>query len=239
MLYLIGLGLNEKSISLEGIEAIKKCKKIYLESYTVNFPYSKEELEKVVGSKIISANRDFVENFKMLDEAKKQNIALLVYGSPLTATTHISLIQEAKKQKIKCEIINNASVLDAMAESGLQLYKFGKITNLPKWNEEENYIPTSFIETIKENQKINAHSLILVDIGLEFKDAIERLENLMKKEKINFNKIVVCERLGNKDKKIIYGEIENLKKINVKPPYCLIIPARLHFMEEEVLKSYN
>ena len=46
MLYIIGLGLNEKSISLEGIEAIEKCEKIYLESYTVEFPYSFEELEK-------------------------------------------------------------------------------------------------------------------------------------------------------------------------------------------------
>ena len=38
MLYLIGLGLNEKSISLEGLEAVKKCKKVYLEGYTVDFP---------------------------------------------------------------------------------------------------------------------------------------------------------------------------------------------------------
>ena len=41
MLYLIGLGLNEKGISLEGLEVIKKCRKVYLEEYTVNFPYKK------------------------------------------------------------------------------------------------------------------------------------------------------------------------------------------------------
>ncbi|KKM86908.1 hypothetical protein LCGC14_1274180 [marine sediment metagenome] len=46
MLYLIGLGLNEKGISLEGLEAVKKCEKVYLESYTAEIPYSKEDLEK-------------------------------------------------------------------------------------------------------------------------------------------------------------------------------------------------
>ena len=49
MLYLIGLGLNERGISLEGIEAIRKCKEIYLENYTIEFPYSAQGLEKVIG----------------------------------------------------------------------------------------------------------------------------------------------------------------------------------------------
>jgi len=96
MLYLIGLGLNEKGISKQGLEALDKCKKIYLESYTVDFPYSIEELEKVIEKKIIPANREKVENLSIVEEAKKENIALLVYGSPLFATTHITLIQEAK-----------------------------------------------------------------------------------------------------------------------------------------------
>ncbi len=233
MLYLIGLGLNEKSISQEGIEAVKNCKRIYLENYTVNFSYPIKKLEKIIKKKIISVDRDFVENFKILDEAKKQNIALLVYGSPLTATTHISLIQEAKKQKLKCEIIYNASILDAVAESGLQLYKFGKITNIP------NFEAESFIDIIKDNQKINAHSLILADIGLEFKDALGRLEKIMKKEKINIGKIIVCERLGTKSFKIYYSDINNLKLKDIKSPYCIIIPSKLHFIEEEVLESHK
>ncbi len=232
MLYLIGLGLNEKSISLEGIEALKKCRKIYLENYTVNFPYSVQELEKAIGKKIISADREFVESDKLIKEAKKENIALLVYGSPLTATTHITLIQEAKKQKVKYEIIYNASVLDSVAECGLQLYKFGKIISLP------NFEADSFIDAVKENQKINAHSLILVDIGLGFYEAVNTLEKVIRKEKINVDKIVVCEKLGTKDSKIYYSEIDNLRIKKVKPPFCFIIPAKLHFMEEEVLEGF-
>jgi diphthine synthase len=229
MLYIIGLGLNEKSISTEGLKAIKKCKKIYLENYTVSFPYSIEKLEKNIGKKMISANRELVENMKeLLNEAKKQDIAILVYGSPLTATTHISLIQEAKKQKIEYEIIYNASILDAVAETGLQLYKFGKISSIP------NFEADSFIDVIRENQKIDAHSLILVDIGLEFKSAIDRLERVAGK-----NKIVVCERLGNKDSKIYYSSVDNLRVKKINSPFCFIIPGKLHFMEQEVLDSFD
>jgi len=234
MLYLIGLGLNEKGISQEGLEAIKKCKKIYLESYTVDFPYSKEKLEKIIKKKVIAAERDFVESDNPIKEAKKEDVALLIYGSPLTATTHISLIQEAGKNKVKYKIIYNASVLDAAAETGLQLYKFGKIASMPKWS--KSYKPTSFIEIIKDNQQINAHSLILIDIGLELKDAIDQLLEVSK-GKINLKKVIVCSRLGNNDKEIVYKNVREIKK-NMKPPFCFIIPGKLNFMEKEVLDRF-
>jgi diphthine synthase len=229
MLYIIGLGLNEKGISLEGLEKIKGCKKVYLENYTVNFPYAIEKLEKTIGKKIIPANRELVESMKeILDEAEKQDVALLVYGSPLTATTHISLIEEAKKQGIKCEVIYSASVLDAVAETGLQLYKFGKIASIPKFEAD------SFMELVKENRKINAHSLILVDIGLEFGDALKRIEKIAGKEKI-----AVCSQLGGKSRKIFYGTLKELTGREVKAPFCFIIPGKLHFLEGEVLESFS
>ena len=52
MLYLIGLGLNEKSISKESLASAKKCEKLYLEGYTVDFPYDIEkDLNVVSGTK--------------------------------------------------------------------------------------------------------------------------------------------------------------------------------------------
>ncbi len=233
MLYIIGLGLNERGISAEGIEAAKKCAKVYLENYTVNFPYDTKKLEKITG-KIIPADRSFVESDALIKESKKNDTALLVYGSPLTATTHISLIEEAKKNNIKCEIIYAASIFDAIAETGLQIYKFGKIASMPKWG--ASYKPTSFMEVVRDNQKINAHSLLLIDIGLDLKNAIEELEISAKKEKIKFGKIVICSQMGTPDKKIIYGEIKNLAKKETAKPYCIIIPSKLHFMEQEVLR---
>ena len=112
MLYLIGLGLNKDGISSFGLAMAKKCKKVYLENYTVDFPYTKHQLEEVIGKKIIDADRDFVESLEIIDEAAKLDVGLLVYGSPLTATTHITLLQEAKKSGVRTKIIYNASVFD-------------------------------------------------------------------------------------------------------------------------------
>ena len=236
MLYLIGLGLNENGISSEGIEVVKKCDKIYLENYTVDFPYSEKDLEKVIKKKIISLNRDEVESDRVVKEAKKENVALLIYGSPLTATTHISIIQEAQKQKVICQVIYGASIFDAIAETGLQIYKFGKIASIPKW--QKNFTPNSFMEIVKENKKINAHSLMLIDIGLDLKDALEELEKSAKETEVKIEKILVCSRLGTSEKKIVYGEIKNLRNKIVKKPYCVIIPGKLQLVEEEVLETF-
>lgn len=226
MLYLIGLGLHVKGISQQGLEAVNRCEKVYLEFYTVDFPYSKEELEKILGKQVILADRDFVESLKIVEEAKDADIALLVYGSPLTATTHITLIEEAKKQEIKIEIIHNASIFDAVAETGLQIYKFGKTTSIPDFEAE------SFTEVIKENLSIGAHSLILVDIGIGFENALERLKN------VDIDKLVVCSALGMHDSRIYYGTLKELETKKVKKPFCFIVPGKLHFIEEEVLKKY-
>jgi len=240
MLYLIGLGLNLKGVSKEGLEVISKSEKVYLEGYTVDFPYTLEELSKELGVNIIFLARKEVESDRLIKKAKKENIALLVYGCPLFATTHTSLISEARTQGVKTQIIYSTSVFDAVAETGLQLYKFGKITSMPAWK--KNFTPDSFIDVVKENFSIKAHSLILCDIGLEFSSAIEQLEKSLasKKLKIN-NKIVVCSKLGTKDSKIVYDSIENLKelKIKIKMPFCLIIPGELHFAEREFLDSLS
>ncbi|MBI2056638.1 diphthine synthase, partial [Candidatus Pacearchaeota archaeon] len=229
MLYLIGLGLNARSISKEGLDILKTCKKIYLENYTVDFPYSINELEDIIGKKIISADREKVESLEIVDEAKKMEIALLIYGSPLTATTHISLIQEAKALKIKYKIIYNASIIDAVAETGLQLYKFGKIASMPKWNPEENFMPESFMEIIQQNMSMKAHSLILCDIGLDFQEAVSQLKKSSEncKFELKNKKIVVCQALGTRRSKIFYKNFEELKELeDIQKPFSIIIPSK-------------
>lgn len=236
MLYIIGLGLNSDGISKFGLEAVNKCKKIYIENYTVNFPYSMGELGEVIGKKIIPADREFVESLKIVDEARKLDVALLVYGSPLTATTHITLMQEAKASEVKYKIIYNASILDAVGETGLQIYKFGKVASMPAWK--KNYEPDSFMQIVQENMSMKAHTLILMDIGLEFPDALKQLEISAKKYKIPLKKIVVCQCLGTKHRKIFYKEIYEFKEFtSVLKPYCIIIPSKLHFLEKEMLEG--
>ena len=187
--------------------------------------------------KIVSADREFVESLKIVDEAKKQDIALLVYGSPLTATTHISLIQEARESGTKYKIIYNSSIFDAISETGLQLYKFGKITSMPAWK--KSFEPDSFMEIVKQNQSIEAHSLILIDIGLNFKDALNQLEIAAKNHKIKLEKIIVCQAMGNVNRRIYYKTMKEFKDMrDMSKPYCIIIPSKMHFVEKDFLEGY-
>jgi diphthine synthase len=238
MLYLIGLGLNERGISKEALEIIPRCKKVYLDSYTVDFPYTEQALVDEIGKKVTPADREKVENMSIIDEAKKMDVALLVYGSPLTATTHITLIQEALASGVKYRIINNASIFDAVAETGLQLYKFGKVTSMPYWK--KSYEPESFIEVVKENQSIKAHSLILIDINMDIEKAIMQLEKAAKNHDVKLGKLVICQCLGTKRQKILYRSMEEIREFSgVQKPYCIIIPGELHFLEKDFLKIFE
>jgi len=234
MFYLIGLGLGLESISKEALDVCKKADKIYLENYTVEFPYKPEKLEEVVGKRVFPLTRIMVEDEKFLEEAKKKNIVLLVYGSPLIATTHISLILKCVEEKIGYKILHNASILDAITETGLQIYKFGKTASMPKFD--ENYKPRSFVDIIKQNKKISAHTLILVDPVLIFPDALKQLIDVCKK-KVKINKLVVCSQLGTKEGRVYYASLEELYGAEVYHPFCFIIPSDLHFLEKEFLEK--
>lgn len=233
--YLIGLGLDLNSISCNAKEILKKCDKIYLEGYTVDFPYKIESLKKELDVNLEILERKLVEDEHLLKEAKTQNIALLVYGDSLSATTHTQLIIGCKKKEIDYQIFHNTSILISIAQTGLQLYKFGKISSMPKW--QKSYQPTSFLDYVIENQKINAHSLILIDIGLKFNDSLTQLKEACKLKDFNLEKTIVINNSGLKTQKIYYDSIENLEKINnIQPPFCLIIPSKMHFLEQEALK---
>ena len=235
--YLIGSGMKKDSITADALKILKTCNKVYLENYTVNFPYEIAELEKSYDIKITELSRSAVEDESILEEAKNSNVALLVYGDSLSATTHMQLIIEAKRQNIEYKIFHNSSIMITVAETGLSLYKFGKTCSMPNWSEHTNK-PTSFMNYIKDNLETKAHSLILTDIGLEIDKAIEQLIESSDKEKINLpEKIIAITSAGNDSQKIFYDNLENIKNSNIPMPFCLIIPSELHFLEEEALEE--
>ena len=236
-LHLIGTGMTKNSIPADALESLKQCDKIYLENYTVNFPYPKEELESQYNIKIQELDRARVEDESILEEAKESQVALLVYGDSLSATTHMQLILECKKQNIEYQVYHNASILTTIAETGLSLYKFGKTTSMPNWAEHTNK-PTSFANYIKQNQSIDAHTLILTDIGLKIKPAIEQLKESSEKEELQLpEKIIALTHAGTPKQKIFYDIPENLQNKNIEMPFCLIVPTALHFLEEETLEE--
>ena len=248
-LYFIGLGLgNEKDITFNGLEAIKKCDIVYLENYTSILNCTKEQLEKFYNKKIILARRSLVEadENEIIENAKAKNVAFLVIGDPFAATTHIDLFLRAKKEGIKCHVIHNASIASAVGITGLQVYKFGKITSIPLENEN---IEAPY-DVLKGNLSLGLHTLFLLDLNpdeetfMSVNDGLRYLlkAELKRNERIFSEKIlcVGCARLGSESQVIKAGSAKYLLKFNFgKPVHCLIVPGKLHFMEEEALKLYS
>ena len=238
MLYLIGLGLDLKDISLKALEQLKKCDKIYFETYTNVYNYSQKEIEKVIQAKVIPADRKMLEeNNEILENAKSKKIAVLVSGDPLAATTHVDLILRAKKLKVKVKIIHAPSIFTAIAETGLQLYKFGKTGSIAKWS--SSFRPDSFYDIIKKNEANDSHTLLLIDIGMSVQEALGYLDNIAKARDLGMleKKIIICERLGTDEQKFTLGRIPVLMKMKFKLPACIIVPGKLHFVEEEFIKG--
>ena len=249
VLYFIGLGLSgEKDITVNGLEAIKKCDVVYLENYTSALNCRKEELEKFYGKKIILARRTLVEsdNNEIIENAKTKNVAFLVAGDPLVATTHIDLFLRARKEGVKCNIIHNASIVSAVGVTGLQVYKFGKTTSIPLENENIE----SPYDALKDNLSLGLHTLFLLDLNpeeekfLSINDAIRYLLKVeLKRNEKTFSEktlCIGCARIGSENQIIKVGSAKDLLKVNFgKPGHCLIVPGKLHFMEEDGLKIYS
>ncbi|MFH0752396.1 MAG: diphthine synthase [archaeon] len=246
--YLIGLGLHDKKdITVKGLETVKRCSEVYLENYTSKLSCSKEELEEFYGKKIILADRKMVEqDFEksILPRAKSVDIALLIIGDVFSATTHSALMLEAKKQDVKVHVINNASVLAAVGITGLSLYNFGKTTSVPFDNKDVK----APYDVIKENREL--HTLVLLDLNpsenkfMLAVDAIRFLLSVEKKRKEGVftkdTKCVICADLGSEDPEIAYGSADELSQKNFnRLPQCLLIPGKLHFMEEEFLQMFS
>ena len=247
MLNLIGIGLSWKDLSLKALEAIHDCDEVYVESYTSVSDFSAEQLSRLIGKKIIQLNRKQTEEeMPFLKNAHIKNIALLIFGDPFSATTHFEILQIAKKKKIETKIIHASSIFTAVAETGLSLYKFGKTASISI--PETGFAPESFFDILAENQKIDAHTLFLLDLKpqenkfLAIPQAIDILLDINRKRKLSIfaekTFCIGCARLGTENAMIKADTADKLREIEFgSPPFCLIVPAKLNHKEEEYLKK--
>ena len=240
MLYLIGLGIwDENDISLKGLEACKKAKEVYAELYTARWGGSLKSLEALIGKKIQLLERSGLEDnsMQLIKKAKTSDIAVLFPGDPLSATTHLSLVSEAREKKIPVKVIHSSSIFTAVAETGLSLYNFGKTVSIPA--PQPNYKPSSFVDSILQNHKLGLHTLLLLDISMPVQQAIQILLDLETpgQKIISGQKIVAASGLGSEKQKIIYAEPKLLLKESLEPPAVLIIPGKMHFTEREFLEK--
>ncbi len=255
-LYIVGGGLSRDYLTRKAIEILRKADKIYIDSYTSIAPGIDSKLSQdldINPDKIIVANREVLENKShvVIREAETKKVVVLVPGDPLIATTHISLVVEAKRKSIEVEIIPGVSgVYASITLTGLQFYKFGKPVTLVYPS--EAFIPFTTLTTIKENIERNLHTLVLLDLRLDegkamtIPEAIELLlyiEEKMLKEKaidkplIKNSLIVGVARAGLSDFRCVAGMYEKVKEqIYPPPPHSIIITAPiLHPIEREAL----
>ena len=241
----------------------KKLKKVSgVINANVNFATEKATIEFQVPYEIDEDTYDLELNVEGDDEkgknqilksAKTKDVALLVIGDPMSATTHVDLLLRCKKLGIKIEVIHNASIINAVGIVGLELYKYGKTTSIPF--PEKNFQPETAYDVIKMNKKNGLHTLCLLDLRplenkfMSVNDAIKILLDIGEKRKAKgtektpiFTKntfCIGCARIGS-DNLIKAGKAEKLLKENFgAPSHCLIVPAKMHFVEEDALKMWK
>ncbi|TBU02474.1 diphthine synthase [Hamiltosporidium magnivora] len=246
MLYIIGLGLSdEKDISVRGLEIVRSCEKIYLENYTSLLKTNKAKLEELYGKEVEISTRNILEKTDLiLEEAKDKDVALLVIGTPLFATTHTDIILRSKEKNVKIEIIHNSSIMNVMGCCGLFSYSFGRTVSIPYFT--ETWKPTSFYEKIYENFSNKLHTLCLLDLRVDEKEekymqpniAIDQIlesENILKLNFLNLDsEIFVVSRFGCPDQNIIFGKIRDILMMSHgNPLHSLIIPSKMEIIEKE------
>lgn len=266
-LHIIGIGLgDEKDITVRGLEIVKRCSAVYLENYTAVLQCPVSSLESLYGQKVILADRNFVEKNPdpMLYKAKSSDVAFLVVGDAMSATTHVDLVLRARKEEIAVRIVPNASILTAVGAVGLELYKYGKTVSVVF--PEEGVKVESFYDGLKWNLDSGLHTLCLLDIktaeptreGLKnesgseaqearFMTVSEGIQALLAVEKNRSEGVftadafcIGCARVGCDDARIVAGKASDLLDVEFGGPmHCLIVPGKLHFMEEDALALWK
>ncbi|ERN11949.1 probable diphthine methyl ester synthase [Amborella trichopoda] len=254
MLYIIGLGLgDDKDITLKGLEAVKKCERVYIEAYTslLSFGLSSNglsTLEDLYGKPLIVADREMVEESvdDMLYEAREFGVAFLVVGDPFGATTHTDLVVRAKKLGVEVKVIHNASVVNAIGVCGLQLYRYGEIVSIPFFT--ETWRPDSFYEKICTNRLHGLHTLCLLDIRVKepsieslcrgkkcyeppkFMTIQNAIEQLLEVEQMRgesaYSEEATCvgfARLGSEDQVVVAGSMRELVNVEFGSPLHCLV----------------
>ncbi|KAJ1735498.1 diphthine synthase [Coemansia biformis] len=265
MLFIIGLGLaDERDITVKGLDAVRSSERVYLEAYTSVLMVDKQRLEEFYGKEVVVAHRETVESEsdEILKDADKVNVSFLVVGDPYGATTHTDLVLRARERGIPVQTIHNASIMNAVGATGLQLYNFGQTVSIVFFT--DNWRPDSFYERIAENAGLGLHTLCLLDIKVRE----QTIENLMRGRQVfepprymsvslaaqqlleveagrkggacaEDTLAVGVARVGSGDQLIRAGTLKQMADYDFgKPLHSLVLVGhRLHQLEAELLRE--
>ncbi|MEK6970923.1 MAG: diphthine synthase [archaeon] len=247
MLYLIGIGLNPKQITLEGIHAAQACETLYLETYTSKYGEGNHsQLETILHAPLIPRNREQVEDAMedLVKEAAHRHVGILVYGNPLSATTHVSLLMECVAQKIPYRVIPGISIFNYRGMRGLDEYRFGRTTTFVF--PQEGFEPLSTFDVIVENKKTGLHTHCLFDLHphtqrfMTIPEAIAFIESASHAREVDMHAWigVGIAGAGNANEQWHAGKLRELKKMEwTHYPQSLIVCGELTPYEREALQT--
>lgn len=249
MLTFVGLGLwDEKDVPLRGLEAIKAADEVYAEWYTAHLGgASPEKLVEFYGRPVTFLDRDPLEKGDaLLESARTKDVVLLAVGDSMTATTHVELRVRAAEMGIPTRVVHGASISVAAAGLlGLMSYKFGRATTIVF--PDGNYFPTSPYDVLRENRERGLHTLTLLDLraaqkrymsasegaALLLRMEEERKEGVFTPQTVAF----ALARAGSPEPGVWRGSLRAIAHADLGPPlHTLVVPGRLHFVEEEAVR---
>jgi len=265
VLHVVGLGLGtEQDITLRGLAAIKKCKKVYLEAYTSILTVPKEKLEELYGVAIEIAHRELCESGiePIIERARTEDVAMLVVGDPFGATTHCDLLARAKELGVPTNVVHNASIMNAVGCTGLQLYRFGETISLCFFT--STWRPDSYYDKLARNASLGLHTLALLDIKvreptipslargrpvhqpprfMSVRQAVQQLRELEEKRGLGVataeTRAVGVARVGCDDQLLVHGTLEQLLVVDWGAPlHSLVLLGTVGRDEEELLAAF-
>ena len=251
MLTFVGLGLyDERSITVEGREAVAGADRVFAEFYTSKLAGTTvEELSAYHGVEIELRDRSGVEEDPepILAAAEAGDAVFLTAGDTMISTTHVDLRLRAEERGIKTHVVHGTTAGSAAASlTGLQNYRFGKATTLPfPYAHGGEGVPGSVLETIEGNRNRGLHTLVYLDIKIgigpegtdpnheEYMTAHYAAELLAGElEALG----VAVARAGGPDPIVAADRLASLADLSFgEPLHLLVIPGDLHVIEHDAL----
>jgi diphthine synthase len=173
MLTFVGMGLyDERSITIEGKEAIQTAERVFGEFYTSQLMgIDRQRLEYFHGQDFEIFDRETVEGDpeEILEAAEDGDAVFVTGGDPMMATTHVDLRMRAEDRGIRTRVVHGTTAATAAASlTGLQNYRFGKATTLPfPAAHGGGQVPDSVVDTIEDNGERGLHTLVYLDIKVD------------------------------------------------------------------------
>jgi len=245
MLTFVGLGLyDERSITVEGREAVRDADRVFAEFYTSKLlGATVEDLEAYHDTEIEVRDRAGVERDPeaILRAAEEGDAVFLTAGDTMISTTHVDLRLRATERGIDTRVVHAPTAESAASGlTGLQNYRFGKATTLPfEYAHGADGVPASVTDAIDENRERGLHTLVYLDIKAR-NDEYMTADHAAAQLEAEYGDLlaVVVARAGSPDPLVTADRLSALASRDFGDPlHLLVVPGDLHHVEADALRD--